>query len=563
MRLFDEHYIRKVTLLDGMWEFAADSECRGEKEKWYEKFPENAVKMTVPSCVNNRLGYMDFQSVCWYKKDFFAHGAINIKFFGVTEYAKVYLDGSYVGEHYGSFTAFDFDCVVDSGVHSLVVMVDSRSTADTIPQWEVDWYHYCGIIRSVQISEFASVAVKSVRVDYTLDDKFENADVCVRVMLKSFYGEVIKNVKIDIDGTEIFNEYIAVSGECEVKADITLHNIKLWDIGKPNLSTVRVQTDDDDLIDKIGFRKIETCGKRILLNGKPIKLLGVNRHECHPDWGFAMPPAVNARDMEILNDLGVNAVRGSHYPNSQLFVDMCDANGILFWSEIPMWGFKSETLKRQLVVQRGLAMHTEMIEQYRNHPSIVIWGLHNEIATDIKEGYEITKLFAERIRELDNTRLITYATNRALIDICLEFADVICINRYIGWYDGKLDEWQNFVNDVKAYFQKCGVGDKPIVMSEFGVGAVYGTRGFDDLKWSENYQVEFYRHTLDLFLNDADMSGVYLWQFSDIRSNAQWSLLRARSFNNKGLLNEHRQPKLAYYAVKEIFANERNKAGKS
>ena len=96
-------------------------------------------------------------------------------------------------------------------------------------------------------------------------------------------------------------------------------------------------------------------------------------------------------------------------------------------------------------------------------------------------------------------------------------------------------------------------------MSEFGVGAVFGTKTFEELRWSENYQVEFYKHTLNIFLNDEDISGVYLWQFTDIRSSAKWSLLRARSFNNKGLLNEYRQPKLAYYAVKEIFENERNK----
>lgn len=142
---------------------------------------------------------------------------------------------------------------------------------------------------------------------------------------------------------------------------------------------------------------------------------------------------------------------------------------------------------------------------------------------------------------------------------CLKFTDIICINRYIGWYDGKLPDWHEFVADTKEYFESDGVGDKPIVMSEFGVGAMYGTRGFDELKWSENYQCEFCRKTLDLFLNDDDMSGVYLWQLCDIRSNADWSLLRARSFNNKGLLNEHRQPEMAYYTVQEIFENERNK----
>ena len=553
MRLFDEHYKRKQFLLDGMWDFASG-------EGFEIKLNKNPMKVTVPSCINQRLGFMDFNSVCGFRKDFYAHGAITIKFYAVTEYARVYLDGKFLGDHYGGFSAFEFDTVVNEGMHTLLVTVDPRSGEDTIPQWEVDWFHYCGIIRSVEVSEFANVAIKSLRVDYTLDDELKNADATVKVRLKNFYdADIEKQVKIDIDGKVIFDEKVSVRGELEISAPVHIDSVRLWDVRKPELYTVRVQTDDDDLTDKIGFRKIETRGRKIYLNNKPIKFLGVNRHECHPDWGFAMPAALDARDMDILNDLGVNTVRGSHYPNTQLFVDMCDANGIMFWSEIPMWGFKAEALARPLVIERGLAMHREMIEQYRNHPSIVIWGLHNEVATDTCEGYAVTKEFSELVRSLDNTRLVTYATNRAQKDICLKFADIICINRYIGWYDGKLPEWQEFVDSTKKYFESVGVGDKPIVMSEFGVGAMYGTRGFDDLKWSENYQCEFYRKTLDLFLNDDDMSGVYLWQFCDIRSNADWSLLRARSFNNKGLLNEHRQPKLAYYTVKEIFENERNK----
>lgn len=536
-----------------MWDFASG-------EGFEIKLNKNPMKVTVPSCINQRLGFMDFNSVCGFRKDFYAHGAITIKFYAVTEYARVYLDGKFLGDHYGGFSAFEFDTVVNEGMHTLLVTVDPRSGEDTIPQWEVDWFHYCGIIRSVEVSEFANVAIKSLRVDYTLDDELKNADATVKVRLKNFYdADIEKQVKIDIDGKVIFDEKVSVRGELEISAPVHIDSVRLWDVRKPELYTVRVQTDDDDLTDKIGFRKIETRGRKIYLNNKPIKFLGVNRHECHPDWGFAMPAALDARDMDILNDLGVNTVRGSHYPNTQLFVDMCDANGIMFWSEIPMWGFKAEALARPLVIERGLAMHREMIEQYRNHPSIVIWGLHNEVATDTCEGYAVTKEFSELVRSLDNTRLVTYATNRAQKDICLKFADIICINRYIGWYDGKLPEWQEFVDSTKKYFESVGVGDKPIVMSEFGVGAMYGTRGFDDLKWSENYQCEFYRKTLDLFLNDDDMSGVYLWQFCDIRSNADWSLLRARSFNNKGLLNEHRQPKLAYYTVKEIFENERNK----
>jgi len=560
MRLFDEHIKRKTYLLDGVWDFVTDEKHIGEDEKWYKNFPENSIKVNVPSCINNRFGYMSFQDVAWYKKDFYASGPITIKFNAVTEYAKVYLDGEYLGDHYGGFTAFEFDAKVDCGMHTLVVRVDSRSTEDTIPLWVVDWHHYCGIIRSVEVFEYKTAGIKSMQADYELSSDLKSADVKLNVAIKNYTSsEIVKDVKIDIDGAVVYSNTVTVGDTEEICASFRLDNIRLWDVYKPELYTVTVSTDDDDLIDRIGFRKMEVQGKKILLNNKPLKITGVNRHEEHPDWGFAMPDNLNSKDMDILKDLNVNAVRGSHYPNTKFFVDMCDAEGILFWSEIPMWGFEKESLARELVIQRGINMHTEMVNQYRNHPCIVIWGMHNEVATDSEEGREITKKFINHVKSMDSSRLITYATNRVLKDDCHDLVDFISVNQYVGWYEGDIKDWADFMVDMKRYLKEKGVDNKPVIMSEFGVGAMFGTKTFEELRWSENYQVEFYTHTLDIFLNDEDISGVYLWQFSDIRSNAKWSLLRARSFNNKGLVNEYRLPKLAYYAVKEIFTNERNK----
>ena len=560
MRLFDEHKKRKISLLDGIWDFASDEENAGENEQWYKKFPENSIKVSVPSCINNRLGYINFQDVAWYKKDFCASGAITVKFHAVTEYAKVYLDGKYLGDHYGGFTSFEFDTVVESGVHTLVVRIDPRSTEDTIPLWAVDWHHYCGIIRSVEVFEHKTVSIKTMQADYELSDSLTSADVKITATLKNHTAEKIeKSVQIEIDGTTVYNERVTVGDTEEICARVKLDNVRLWDVGKPELYTVTVSTDDDDLTDRIGFRRIEVDGKRILLNKKPIKIMGVNRHEEHPEWGFAMPAQLNAKDVDILKDLNVNAVRGSHYPNSHLFVDMCDAEGILFWSEIPMWGFQKESLARELVIKRGLAMHKEMVNQYRNHPSIIIWGMHNEVATDSQEGRAITEQFVNCVRSLDPSRLITYATDKVQRDVCLDLVDFISLNQYVGWYGGEIKDWAGSIAKTKNRLKEMGVDNKPIVMSEFGTGAIFGNKTFEELRWSENYQVEFYRHTLDLFLNDEDISGVYLWQFSDIRSNPQWSLMRVRGFNNKGLVNEYRQPKLAYYTVKEIFEKQRSK----
>ena len=462
MRLFDEHKKRKISLLDGIWDFASDEENAGENEQWYKKFPENSIKVSVPSCINNRLGYINFQDVAWYKKDFFASGAITVKFHAVTEYAKVYLDGKYLGDHYGGFTSFEFDTMVESGVHTLVVRIDPRSTEDTIPLWAVDWHHYCGIVRSVEVFEHKTVSIKAMQADYELSDSLTSADVKITATLKNHTTEKIeKSVQIEIDGTTVYNERVTVGDTEEICARVKLDNVRLWDVGKPELYTVTVSTDDDDLTDRIGFRRIEVNGKRILLNKKPIKIMGVNRHEEHPEWGFAMPAQLNAKDVDILKDLNVNAVRGSHYPNSHLFVDMCDDEGILFWSEIPMWGFQKESLARELVIKRGLAMHKEMVNQYRNHPSIIIWGMHNEVATDSQEGRAITEQFVNCVRSLDPSRLITYATDKVQRDVCLDLVDFISLNQYVGWYGGEIKDWASSIAKTKTASRKWALITSP------------------------------------------------------------------------------------------------------
>lgn len=554
MRLFDEHVKRKTHFLDGMWDVVLDKNKVGEKEKWFENFPQESFQTPVPGCLNNRMGLMDFDSVAWYKKEFYAKGAIVIKFHAVTGYAKVYLDGEFLGDHYGGFASFEVEAFASEGMHTLVVMVNAESTEDTIPLYAVDWQHYCGIIRSVEVSEFESAAIKNARVEYTLSDDLKNADLKIYLTLKNYSdGEVLEKLKIDVDGTVICDETVTVIGSKNVCVEARLENIRLWDIHKGELYTVTVQTEKDDLIDRIGFRKIEARDKKILLNGKPIKIMGVNRHEEHPDWGFAMPPVLNAKDIDILKNLNANAVRGSHYPNSKFFIDMCDAEGILFWSEIPMWGYEKESLVRPIVIQRGLDMHSEMVAQYYNHPSIIIWGMHNEIASETEEGFAITEKYVKHVKSLDDTRLVTYTTNRILKDVCLPLVDLISVNHYIGWYYDELEDWQGFVQEMKKYLVEKNVGDKPVVFSEFGVGAIYGNKNFEVLKWSEDYQEKYYKHTLGIFLNDAEISGVYLWQYADMRSNPEWNITRVRGYNNKGILNEYRHPKLAYYAVKELF----------
>ncbi len=558
-RLFVDHTLRQVHCLDGAWDFCTDPGDIGRDEKWYLGLKE-ARTTVVPSLWNMEFGLFDYEGVAWYQTRFHtAGGTLRFVFEAVMTEAEVWLDDRYLGSHYGGYCQFEqiAEDVAD-GWHLLTVRVDNRFDETSIPQTVVDWYHYGGVPRSVFVETLSGVCVLENRMDYLLSEEMTAADVSFTLELYNA-DSVARTapVKVTVGDTVVWEDSVTLQGrEHKVvhTTAATLKDIRLWDVGKPKLYDLVATTDTDDLIDRVGFRKIEMKDHQILLNGHPVELLGVNRHEDHPELGQAFPPALMQRDLDIVDDLGCNTIRGSHYPNSRLFVDMMDARGVLFWSEIPIWGggFSEEALADPRVVERGLAMHREMVKHYYNHPCIFLWGMHNEINVFCDGAYNMSKVYYEYLKENGGNRLVSYATNKPMDDICLEFCDIICINKYYGWYgSGGKPDWLAFMEEFRARREELGLAHKPVVFSEFGGAAIYGNHTFDNIRWTEEYQADLLSFCLELFHGDPMVVGMYIWQFCDIRSTKD--LGRARGFNNKGIVNEHRKPKQAYFAVKELY----------
>ncbi len=539
-RLFKEHNLRKTSLLDGAWKFKTV-----EDAKMLTSIPEDAMDMYVPSCWNLRLGLLGYQGYAWYFKGFTTTSEnIVISFGAVSSTAKVYLDGELLGSHYGSYTEFKFDVKTFVGEHLLAVLVDSRSDTETIPQEIADWYRYGGIYRSVELAEMEDTWISRHKISYNLNKS--DAKVSVETDVKSFSGKAPQSITVIFDGTEVY------SGKYKKVVEFDVTSIKLWDVGKPNLYLIQIIVDGDDIIDRIGFRTVDAKGGQFLVNGKAVKIKGINHHEDWPDFGHAVPKSLMERDVDIIKDLGCNFVRGSHYPNSRAFVDYLDQNGLLFWTEIPLWGARAETLSSQLLTERGCNMHRELVEQYYNHPSIVMWGLHNEIDTRVEDARILSKKFVEVIKNYDTSRPLVMATDKIEDDICLDLVDIIGINKYIGWYGDATEKWEDFIKSVENKLKSDNVADKPVIMSEFGAAGLYGYHTFDDIKWTEEYQANLIEKELTLFNNTPFICGSLVWQFSDGRTSAKGND-RARGFNNKGILNEYRKPKMAYHTVKRIF----------
>ena len=560
LRLFRESYTRKISDLDGLWYYHADTTGA---ENWATGLPESKKAIMVPSCWSNEPGMLHYEGDVWMETSIFTSlPNARIVFGAVNNECDVYLDGKHLGYHYGPFTEFSFIAEgLTPGEHRLVLRTNNlHNEEDTIPLSNSDWFHYGGIIRSVEVHEFASILIESMKLEYILT---ADNDASINAIISLYSAKDIHtSLRLSVNNKALAECQISVCGRTEISLPVTLHNISRWDPTNPMLYTFTSECEGDSLRERTGFRTIKIKDGRFLLNGKPIFFKGVNRHEEHPDWGFAVPASLAKKDVDIIRGMGCNFIRGSHYPNAKATLDYMDETGMLFWEEVPMWQFHERHYSNPLVLERAVKLHREMVVRDHNHPCIVVWGLHNEVDTETQAAYEATKLFRQTIEAYDRSRLITFASKFPLTDICYEFADFIAINYYIGWDKGPLSDWPNFIEQLADYLNKTGNGHKPLVMSEFGAGAIYGHRETEaEVTWSEDYQYEYLDYTLDLFQKHGRLNGALVWQYCDIRagtrtceSGIRRALSRPRSFNNKGIVNEYRKPKLAYYAVKKAFS---------
>ena len=560
LRMFDASRKRETRSLNGFWKFSTDPNDHGTDEEWHSGLPVYQT-VSVPSMWNNESGLLTYEGAAWYQKEFYTEGGtLRFCFGGVMTEAAVWLDDTFLGDHYGGFCQFELIATdVAPGTHRLTVRVENSFYDVSVPQKKVDWYHYGGIHRDVSVERLQGVCVLYERLEYTLNDA---RDAIRGQFVLSLYNAqataCTSRLCIRLGEQTVYEGTVTLEGGIETEwrsPAFDMQNIRLWDPNDPQLYDISIETDTDGLCDRTGFRLVEVKDERVCINGRPVELRGVNRHEEHPDWGFAFPPKLMKKDLDIIEDMGCNTVRGSHYPNSQVFVDMLDDRGLLFWSEIPIWGcgFSQEALGDPVVLERGLEMHREMLKYYYNHPSIIIWGMHNEILTNTPEGVEMSRQYYGFLKEQGGNRLVTYASHKPLEDNCFDYCDLMCLNMYFGWYSGTVESWDRFMEQFRDLREALGMTHKPVIISEFGAAALYGQHTFDDIPWTEEYQERLIAHCLELFHEDPMVGGFYVWQFSDIRTCAQMGLNRARGFNNKGLVNEYRKPKSAYFAVKRLY----------
>ncbi len=552
IRMFETHEIRKTEELSGkLWDFTP-------MEQGYEK---TRSKVMVPSCIETYPGFGNYRGWACYETDFAAEGNICLVFKGVSHYAKVYVDGKELAQHYNSYTPFSVLVKgLCAGTHHLKVLADNEFREEYALDMPNDYMSYGGISRGVVLERISDAYIHYMHIT-PLKNKQEKWTYEAEILCENLTDTDLKysfTLYVADSVSEIRNQIlkpgknkISLQGEC-------LEEIQEWSPEHPVLYNARVtlQKDEkvmDDLIERIGFRIVEVNDKQILLNGKPLRIKGFCRHEDHPHYGCALPPQAIAKDLMMIKDMGGNSVRTSHYPNDELFLDMCDEMGILVWEENHARGIETERMKNPNFEKQCEQVIEEMITAHYNHPSIYIWGIMNECGSESEYGRSCYQAQFELIRELDKSRPCTYASCKFNIDICQDLPDVCSWNMYPYWYEEKTAT--AMAKEVTSWIEKDGQGTgKPFLVSEIGAGAIYGFRDTAKDVWSEELQAEILEKQIREILAYEECVGLYIWQFCDVRvSRISWAIRRPKSRNNKGIVDEYRRPKLAYEVVRKLF----------
>ena len=563
---------RKKISLNGKWNYIVDVQDSGyydhrlnllskgffmnEKPKNPEDLIEydfdKAPQMEIPSDWNTKDEQLFFyEGTIWFKKSF--NYTINpqkkvILYFGAVNYeAIVFINGMLLGTHIGGFTPFNFDITkkLRNGENNIILKVDNKRRKENIPTLIFDWWNYGGITRDVYIIETNNIYIQNYKfilnkenkkqINFTIELNTNKSNISIEVSIP----------ELGISNIFYTNQNGTMSGT------LTPKKIILWTPKHPKLYTIKLKLDNDILYDKIGFRTIEVLDKKILLNGKPLFLRGVNVHDVKP---FSDGRANSYADAKVIlswvKELGCNFVRLVHYPHNEYMIRQAEKEGILVWSELPLyWTIDWDNLDTYHNAKNQL---TDMILRDINRANVIIWSMANETPRSASRDIFLRNLISYT-KALDDSRLITMATEAIKINVTYilndtmnNYVDIISFNNYYGWY-GK-------VNISDATKMRWHIPyNKPVIISEFGGGAKYGYHKDKNYRWTEEFQDNVYIYNLKMIEKIEGLEGTVPWLLNDFISPRRVLSGIQDFYNRKGFCSEKGEKKLAFYRMQNWY----------
>ena len=591
---------RLVSDLSGVWAFKLDN-GNGFEEKWYEKPLEEAMTMPVPASYNDLkegVSFRDHYGWVFYQRTISVPAYVRqnqrvmLRCDAVTHHAKIYLNGEMICEHFGGFLPFETEIgeILRDGENLLTIAVDNVIDYTTLPVGgqgamfsspvagaaatqtkkqnypNFDFFNYCGITRPVRIyttpkTYIADVTLKSAVSDPLAAQPVAEICYCVEAKGPECGSAAVKAELFDAQGNKI--------AECEgsqgvLKAD----PVVLWQPGNAYLYKVRVTCGEDVYELPYGVRTVRVDGIRFLINERPFYFKGYGKHEDTFPNGRGMNEAMYVKDISLMKWQGANSFRCSHYPYSEEMMRLCDEEGIVVVDETTAVGVnfdfggganfngqKVKTFDKEHGIKtfnHHMNVIRDLIARDKNHACVVMWNIANEPDSYTEGAYEYFKPLYDLAKELDPEKRPCTLTSVQMAggpdtDISAKLSDVICLNRYYGWYVGApdLEGPERLLRAELEAWQKIG---KPLMFTEYGADTVMGLHDTTPVMYTEEYQVDYYKMNNKVFDEFDFVVGEHVWNFADFATSQ--SMLRIQG-NKKGLFTRDRKPKLAAHYFKE------------
>lgn len=568
--------------LAGVWRFQMVPAGQEHHPDTAGQALDPAIAMPVPASYNDitqDASLRDHVGWVWYQRSIhrpagWAGGQIKLRFGAVAHHCVVYLDGSEIGRHQGGF--LPFECHLDpesltSNDHLLSVAVDNRLDRSCLPLGELvededkaprqtihfDFFNYAGIHREVELLWLPDGAIEHVRLDAIC----QGAGGQLKYAIESGAGD-ISVILLDHQGSQV--------GEAMGhQATIELPLVKRWGPKQPVLYTAEITLRRDGVIvdqyrERCGFRTVEIRDGALLINDQPVYLRGFGKHEDSTCRGRAHDPVQMVKDCQLLDWVGANSFRTSHYPYHEDWLHQADELGLLVIDETPAVGlwfvgddedhpFQADDPTTQLRLQHHREVLQQLMARDHHHPSVIMWSIANEPSTWIPESRPYWEVLFADARKADASRPLTVVecgdpglANPDDSQVA-DLVDVVCLNRYPGWYFdiGRLETIVPALQqDFETWWQRTG---KPIIVTEYGVDTIAGLHLDPPGAFSEEYQRAFLAECHAAFDALPYVIGEHIWNFADFRTKQGLSRVDG---NRKGIFTRDRQPKSAAFDLR-------------
>lgn len=546
--------------LNGKWNFQIDQYDTFLRANWYsnEEKDQNGLEMpldhnfdhweeiNVPACWNTESKeYFYYEGPAIYHKSFkysnYGEDKVFLKIGAANYDSYIFLNKKFLGHHQGGSTPFMLE-ITDylSQENTLQIAVDNTRQREAVPTKNTDWFNYGGIYRDVELLRLPETYIK----DFSLA-LAENSYQQLVLNLTAAGENLTDKVKLEIPELEIELNIPLANGKAEA---VFAAKPELWSPDNPKLYQVIISYRNDRIEDQIGFRQVKVEGRDIYLNGNKIFLKGIAAHEESLNNGKAVTETEIIENIKLAKEMNCNYIRLAHYPHSYKVVQIADQLGVMLWEEIPVyWAIDFEN---QFTYNDAENQLLELIKRDINRASVIIWSVGNE-NEDTDARLKFMSGLANTARKVDPTRLVSAAClvdekNNRISDRLTEYLDIIGQNEYYGWYIPDISKLIDCMENSKP--------DKPVVITEFGAGALSGERGTKDDLFTEDYQLKVYQKQTEVLGKIEYIKGLSPWILFDFRCPRRTNKYQ-QGYNRKGLLSaDKKHKKLAFFEMQRFYS---------